>query len=212
MLPPVADPSEFEIATVRCSHTNATLRIAQFGARALNKQYSDEAGLISRARIVEHQPSFKEPMEKGLRFTVISGALVLRCPGVCLNMCIYMYIYRCANKCTGLMKLLATSGNADHGTARQATTVQIAKRVLGIAKRQQSLDEVSWKTVLRIAALGMPQEVKDALPSQMGGFRRTPPQDDGGDDGRVRGMSRAVLALCTHAHMGMDGRVCEGSG
>ena len=82
MLPQVTDPSEFEIATVRCSHTNATLRIAQLGARSLNKEYADEAGNISMARIIERQPSFKGPMEKGLRFTVISGALVIRCPGL----------------------------------------------------------------------------------------------------------------------------------
>ena len=83
MLPQVTDPSEFEIATVRCSHTNATLRIAQLGARSLNKEYADETGTISTARIIEHQPSFKMPMENGLLFTVISGALVLRCPGCC---------------------------------------------------------------------------------------------------------------------------------
>ena len=82
LLPPVSDPSEFEIATVRCSHTNATLRISQLGARALSKEYADETGHISMARIVERQPSFKEPLEKGLRFTVISGALVIRCPGL----------------------------------------------------------------------------------------------------------------------------------
>ena len=83
LLPQVTDPSEFEIATVRCSHTNATLRIAQLGARSLNREYADETGHISMARILERQPPFKVPLEKGLRFTVISGALVLRCPGCC---------------------------------------------------------------------------------------------------------------------------------
>ena len=62
------------------------------------------------------------------------------------------------------MKLLATSGNADHGTARQATTVQRAKRVLGIAKAQPKLDTAeAWKKVERLAAIGMPQEFKSEI-------------------------------------------------
>ena len=164
---PLGDPSELEIATVRCSHTNATLRIVNGAARALNVDYADEAGRISSARIVERQPSFKEPLEKGLHFTVISAALVLKCPG--------------------LMKFLATSGNADHGTARQATTVQRAKRVWGFACKQKSLDTPeAWKVVERLAAIGMPQEFKGQLASYMVGFRHTHPNDDGGDDGRGR--------------------------
>ena len=98
-----------------------------------------------------------------------------------------MYIKMYANTYTGLMKLLAESGNADHGTARQATTVQRAKRVLGIAVKQPSLDtDDAWQTVSRIAAIGMPPEFKAELPSYMGGFRHTHPHDDGGDDGRGR--------------------------
>ena len=152
---------------MRCSHTNATLRIVNGAARALNVEYADEAGRISSARIVERQPSFKEPLEKGLHFTVISAALVLKCPG--------------------LMKFLATSGNADHGTARQATTVQRAKRVWGFACKQKSLDTPeAWKVVERLAAIGMPQEFKAQLESYMVGFRRNHPHDDGGDDGRGR--------------------------
>ena len=54
----------------------------QYLANTLNKEHADETGHISMARIIERQPSFKGPMEKGLRFTVISGALVLRCPGL----------------------------------------------------------------------------------------------------------------------------------
>ena len=46
----------------------------------------------------------------------------------------------------------------------------------------------------------------------MGGFRRTHSHGDGGDDRRGRVTSRAVLALCTHAHVGMGGYACDGSG
>ena len=167
LLPPIGDLSELEIATVRCSHTNATLRIVNGAARALNADYADEAGRISSARIVERQPSFKEPLEKGLNFNVISAALVLKCPS--------------------LMRFMATSGNADHGTARQATTVQRAKRVWGFACKQKSLDTPEdWKVVERLAAIGMPQEFKPQIASYMVGFRRTRPRDDGGDDGRGR--------------------------
>ena len=112
------------------------------------------------------------------------------------------------------MKLLATSGNAGHGTARQATTVQRAKRVLGIAKTQPTLDTAeAWKKVERLAAIGMPQEFKGQLASYMVGFRRTHPHDDGGDDARTRCVSRAALALGTRRHTwGLMGVYARGAG
>ena len=95
LLPPVTSgqATEFEIATVRCSHTNAALRITKLGARSLNKEIADTTGNVSMARIVEKQPSFQAPLETGLRFTVISAALMVRCPGICL----YIYIYNCTH-------------------------------------------------------------------------------------------------------------------
>ena len=145
MLPKVEDATELCIATVRCSHTTATLRVIHGGARCLNKDFSDDNGRVSLARICERQPSFKEPLGRGLRYNVISGLLVTRCPN--------------------LMKLMAQSGNADHGTARLATTVQRAKKVWMIAKAEPSFDTAeAWAKVSRIAALGMPQDFERELP------------------------------------------------
>ena len=71
------------------------------------------------------------------------------------------------------MKLLATSGNADHGTARQATTVQRAKRVWSFARKAKELNTPeAWKVVERLAAIGMPQTFKVQLASYIVGFRR----------------------------------------
>lgn len=145
LLPPIEDPSELQIATVRCSHTTGVLRCIHGAARSMNEDISDAAGRISMARICERQPSFKEPLERGLLYTVISSLLVTKCPD--------------------LMKLMAESGNADHGTARVATTVQRAKKVWNVARAQPSLETASdWATVERIAALGMPSEFERELP------------------------------------------------
>eukprot|EP00959_Pyramimonas_sp_CCMP1952_P282244 5899341-Pyramimonas_sp.AAC.1 len=103
----------------------------------MNADISDASGRISMARICERQPSFKEPLERGLRHSVISSLLVARCPE--------------------LMKLLAQSGNAGHGAARVATTVRRVKKVWPIARAQTSLDTADdWAKVERVAALGMP--------------------------------------------------------
>ena len=146
MLPKIEDKSDLEIATVRCSHTTATLRIIHSGVRSLNKEFADEHGCVSMARICERQPSFKEPLGRGLRYNVISGLMVTRCPTP--------------------IDLLAQSGNADHGTARQATTVQRAKKAWMIAKCEDSLDTAeAWEKVGRLAAIGMPPEFESQLPS-----------------------------------------------
>ena len=146
MLPKIEDKNDLEIATVRCRRTTATPRTILSGVRSLNKDYADEHGRVSMARICERQPSFKEPLERGLKYNVISGLLVTRCPN--------------------LMKPMAQSGNADHGTARMATTVQRAKKVWMIAKCQESLDTAeAWEKVERLAAIGMSPEFGSQLPS-----------------------------------------------
>ncbi|CAK0866183.1 unnamed protein product [Prorocentrum cordatum] len=135
LLPLVEDPSELQIATVRCSHTTATLLCIHGEVRSMNQEMSDEHGRVSMARICERQPSLKQPLERDLKYNAINALLVARCPE--------------------LMKLMAQSGDADHGAARQATTVQRAKKVWMIAKMQPGLETAEdWARATTATAHG----------------------------------------------------------
>ena len=41
MLPKIDDKNDLEIATVRCSHATATLRIIHSGVRSLHEEFAD---------------------------------------------------------------------------------------------------------------------------------------------------------------------------
>ena len=192
--PMIHDPSELEVATVRCSHTTATHRIINGAARAVNEEYADDRGRISAARIVERQPSFAEPLERGLLFNVIAGELVIQCPD--------------------LMGLMATSGNSDHGTARVATTVQRLKRVMSTAVKQKSLDTAAdWDVVEKLSGVAMPQEFRKTLPSYAIGFRRAtvaPATTTATTDGGVE--CRGHRSRSTHAWGWVDRHAGDGGG
>ena len=174
LLPTIGDPSELSIASVRCSHTNAVLRLVHGAVTTMLEELQDEQNRVSLSRVLEKQPSFAQPLKRGLRWTVIAHQLVTRCPG--------------------LMGFLANSGNADHGTARVSTTVQRAKRVwkLALQRKQLTTDE-DWAVVKRIAAVGVPKEFRVEIPSYVHGWRRVPPplhpMDGTGGEGRARGRS-----------------------
>ena len=155
LLPKIDDPTTLNIATVRCSHTTALLRCLIFPTKSMHKELAGNDGNISTARILEAQPSFRQPMEVGLQYTVIAHELVEACPG--------------------LMKFLATTGNAGHHTARVATTVQKLKRVHSIAKKQASfptLSEKDWNKVKTLVCIGMCPSYKLDIDSYLIGLRQ----------------------------------------
>ena len=147
LLPPVTDPAALRIATVRCSHTTATLKCLIGAPRSMHEELAGKDGCVSASKVVERQPSIAEPMRRGMQYTVIS--------------------YELSRACPGLMGMLAITGNADHATARQATTLQPLKRVCSVGRTQlrkcgdgQEAEEKAWQHAERIVCVGMPTEFK----------------------------------------------------
>jgi len=129
------NPDDLEVVTGRGSHTTASVRCYKFGTKGFHDELCVD-GFISRAKIVEQQPSMAEPLEKGINYVVIRWQL--------------------AQACTRLMEVLSRTGNASHGVARQQTAIQGLKRVhLLAAAKQRANVEVDWAAIARAASIGM---------------------------------------------------------
>ena len=100
---PAVQKSFLSIATARGSHTTAIVRIVKLGAKGVHEQLCHE-GYVSRSKICEQRPSFNEPLQKGLPYTIIKSELVAKCPK--------------------LMSVLSRTGNVSHGVHRIATALQ----------------------------------------------------------------------------------------
>ena len=130
----------------------------------MHKELADQDGNVSASRVVERQPSIAEPMQRGMPYTVIVHELSRACPG--------------------LMEMLALTGNADHCTARVATTLQLLKRVCAVGSMQlkrlggdQEKDEEAWAHAEKIVCNGMPAEFKLDVRSYTIGSRQPRSRD-----------------------------------
>jgi hypothetical protein len=129
------NPDDLEVVTGRGSHTTASVRCYRFGTKGIHEELCLD-GFVSRAKIVDQQPSMAEPLDKGINYLVIRWQLV--------------------QACTRLMEVLSRTGNASHGVARQQTTIQGLKRVhMLAAARQRANVEVDWAAIARMASIGM---------------------------------------------------------
>ena len=155
------NPDDLEVVTGRGSHTTASVRCYRFGTKGFHEELCVD-GVVSRAKIVDQQPSMAEPLDKGINYLVIRWQLV--------------------QACSRLMEVLSRTGNASHGVARQQTTIQGLKRVhMLAADRQRANVEVDWTAIARVASIGMdPRYIETA--SMLCEFART---WAGGVDGQI---------------------------
>ncbi len=131
------NPDLLEILTGRGSHTTAAVRAYKLGCKGIHDEVCNE-GMISKHKILDKEPSMAEPLEKGMKYTVIKKEIVVACPR--------------------LMEILSRTGNASHGVARTQTALQGCKRVLTLAVSKQlasGRDDV-WDDVAKVASIGMP--------------------------------------------------------
>lgn len=135
---PDARSSLMKIVTCWGSHTTGSLRIAKFGAKCVHPALDSGDGTVSMARIIEQKPSFRDPLEKGMVYTVIHGDLVTACPK--------------------LMHVLSRAGNVSHGVHRRHTTLQMALSVFHASKGEAAADKESCKA---IACQGQTKEFVD---------------------------------------------------
>ena len=124
-----------EVVSARGSHTTAGVRCVHFGSKGIHDHLCTD-GRISRSKIIERQPSMREPLDKGMKYIVIRWQLAEACPR--------------------LMEILSVTGNASHGAARVQTALQACRRVFSLATSMSAEPADYWDNVARAASIGMP--------------------------------------------------------
>jgi hypothetical protein len=106
LLPKPPAMHHVSIATARGSHTTSACQVldAVEKCKGIYPELCGPDGLISKSKIWENQVSLQQPLDKGLKYFVISWKLVVRSPS--------------------LMSTLSRTGNVVHDTYRHATPLQ----------------------------------------------------------------------------------------
>lgn len=94
--------------TARGSHTTAVVRCIKYASKGVHSELCGDDGHMSRAKIVERQPSMAQPLERGVPVDLVEGELAVACPK--------------------LMSVLSRVDNA-HGVGRVQTTLQNCFRI-----------------------------------------------------------------------------------
>ena len=130
------DASSLEIITGRGSHGTAALRCVIFGARSPHKSLCDAHGQVSKAVLLQHQPSWQEPLEQGLMYRIFPGELEIAVPG--------------------LLAALSRMGNAHHDVFRHKTALQMCNRIHSVlkTKMQNKKGAVDVEDAAHIACQG----------------------------------------------------------
>ena len=131
------NPDLLEVCTARGSHTTAGVRCMKLGSRGIHPQLCDSFGQISKAKIVDMQPSMQAPIDNGMLYTVVRWQIIESCPK--------------------LMDILSRTGNASHGIARTQTVLQGCKRMLALYNTHGCGKDDPWEHVAKLASVGMPQ-------------------------------------------------------
>ena len=101
-----------EVCTARGSHTTAGVRCMKLGSRGIHPQLCDDSGMISKAKIIDMQPSMQAPVDTGIIYNVVRWQPNVSCPR--------------------LMEILSRTGNANHGIARTQIVLQGCRRMLAL--------------------------------------------------------------------------------
>lgn len=130
-----SESSLLEIVTGRGSHGTHALLCVAFGALGMHPDLCDEHGRISKAALLEKQPSWEAPLKHGLKYKVLPGELELAVPG--------------------LLSCLSRIGNASHDVYRQKTALQMCNRIHTIIScRTSKSKDVDIDFVVKQACVG----------------------------------------------------------
>lgn len=132
LLPEIID---MELVTGRGSHGASALRCMKFGCTAIDPKVADEHGKVSLSKLLEKQPSLKEPVHQGVPVTVIPGELELACPG--------------------MFAVLSEVGNASNSVYRLQTTLQTCVRIHSLANQSLDPEAPDWALIRKQASIGL---------------------------------------------------------
>ena len=133
---PRCNPDMLQIVTGRGSHGTAAVRCMEFAAKGIHAELCSEDGRISKSKIIERQPSMKEPLTKGCRYDVIKSDLVEACPR--------------------LMEILSRTGNSGNNVFREQTALQQCNRLHALAAAYQKVGRViEWDKITKQCCIGI---------------------------------------------------------
>ena len=145
---PEINRNDMRVLSVDCTHTATSVRTVEKGAKCavapvldVNgkniRNIADSSGNISRDHILMLCPSYKEPLDKGLKYTVFRGIVEVLIPD--------------------LPGFLAEAGNLSHGKHRQGTPVQL---MLQLHQRGQHMKEATgdygWQSIAENIEMSKP--------------------------------------------------------
>jgi hypothetical protein len=102
--------------------------------RSIHPELADAQGFVSKAKLLEAQPSWREPLEKGVLYKIIPGELELAIPG--------------------LLACLSRLGNASHDVYRVQTALQLCSRIHSIINSQSKRKQLNMEQVVKQASVG----------------------------------------------------------
>jgi len=158
LLPDIVD---MELATGRGSHGAAALRSIKFACTAIDPKVADEHGKVSLAKLLEKQPSLRDPIVNGVPVTVIPGELELAAPGV--------------------FAVLSEVGNASNSVYRLQTTLQTCVRIHALVKQSADPEEPNWSLIGKQASIGLSKSDSD----QIDNLCKFVAKWSGGSDGHI---------------------------
>jgi hypothetical protein len=132
LLPAITD---IDLVVGRGSHGTSALRACKIGCRSVYPEIAGPTGMISFAKIVERQPSMRDPVEKGVEIKVIRGELEEAVPG--------------------MFQVLSRLGNVTNAHYRLQTTLQSCIRIHSLATQTPNGQDIDWSKVGRQAKIGM---------------------------------------------------------
>ena len=143
LLAPIQADS-IEIVTGRGSHGTAACRMAVLGARSVHPALADSNGMVSKAKLLELQPSWRDPLENGLVYKILPGELELAVPG--------------------LLACLSLLGNASNDVYRQPTALQLCARIHSLITGHPGKDD-AW--IVKQASVGYGGSSYEAKATQL---------------------------------------------
>jgi hypothetical protein len=141
LLPKIIE-DDMKIVTARGSHTTALVRCMEADdVVGVHDNTMNQEGFVSRAVIVDAQPTMQQPLDHGIEYEVVSWELVTLVPR--------------------LMEVLSRTGNATHGVHRQETPLQAMIRTHNVYKVVRPKNDQEWTTKVAAAvARGKPDEYR----------------------------------------------------
>jgi hypothetical protein len=133
MLPvPPANGATIRVLSVASSHTACSLRCINAGCKPPPgfDDVVDANGRLSKDKVIERHPSYADPLENGIRWTIITRATEAACPRIA--------------------EFLQEAGNEEHGTEQRQSKLETMMEIQSKAVHHEEVHGcVAWSRIAK---------------------------------------------------------------